>query len=86
MSELSLKKPRRLTSLELSAPARGALRRIKKSTGMSFTFAVERGLQLLERSVVIGEPMPDADRAKLGLTPGDFAARGVRRNRKGVGK
>jgi uracil-DNA glycosylase len=34
----------------------------------------------------IGEPVTQADRARLGLTPGDFDARGVRRNRKGVGK
>lgn len=72
--------------MELSSPARGALRRIKKHTGMTYTFAVERALELLAHRLDIPEPMPDADRAKLGLSPGDFDARGVRRNRKGVGK
>ena len=70
MSETTLQKtPRRLTSLELSAPARGALRRIKRSTGMTFTYAVERGLTLLEKSLVIGEPMPNAARQAVGLSP-----------------
>lgn len=48
---------RKLTSLELSAPARGALRRLKARQGMSFTHAVERGVLLLE-SQLLPEPMP----------------------------
>ena len=68
MTNTSPPKPqRKLTSLELSAPARGALRRFKHLHGISFTYAVERGLALLEKEFTIGEPMPPADRAKLGL-------------------
>ena len=71
MHEPSLPKPqRKLTSLELSAPARGALRRLKRDLGMSFTHAVERGLVLLEQAHIIGDPMPAAARAAVGLTPG----------------
>ena len=70
MNEPSLPKPqRKLTSLELSAPARGALRRLKRTLGMSFTYAVERGLVLLEHAATIGEPMPPAARQAIGLAP-----------------
>jgi hypothetical protein len=49
MSEATLKKSRRKqTSLELSAPARGALRRIKSRHGVNFTAAIERGVVMLE--------------------------------------
>ena len=52
MTPTTDKKPtRKLTSLELSAPARGALRRIKKNHGMNFTAAVERGVTLLESNL-----------------------------------
>lgn len=48
MNNPTTKPTRKLTSLELSAPARGALRRIKTKHGMNFTAAVERGVILLE--------------------------------------
>lgn len=64
----TLKPSRKLTALELSAPARGALRRLKRARGMTFTHAVETALSLLERSIVL-DPLDDADRAKLGLKP-----------------
>lgn len=71
MNEPTLPKPqRKLTSLELSAPARGALRRLKHNRGMSFTHAVETAVSLLEKSLAIGEPMAARDRAKLGLKKG----------------
>ena len=57
------KPPRKLTSLELSAPARGALRRLKTRHGMSFTHSVERGVLALEHS--IGEPMTIETAASL---------------------
>lgn len=69
MHNASPTKPRRkLTNLELSAPARGALRRLKRERGMSFTYAVETALSLLERAVVL-DPLDDAARAGLGLKP-----------------
>jgi hypothetical protein len=37
-----------LTSLELSAPTRGALCRIKAEHGISFTAAISRGVAMLE--------------------------------------
>ncbi len=49
VSDIPLKKPRRkLTSLELSAPARGTLCRIKRKHGINKTNAIERGLVMLE--------------------------------------
>ena len=49
MKKTPTKKPRNgQTSLELSPVARGALRRIKKSNGITFTRAIERGVMLLE--------------------------------------
>ena len=49
MSETLTKKPRRkLTSLELPAPARGALRRIKQVHGINHTAAISRGVIELE--------------------------------------
>ncbi len=45
------KTTRKLTSLELSAPARGTLRRIKKNHSIPFTRSIERGLSLLEKSL-----------------------------------
>lgn len=49
MPENSTKKPtRKLTVLELSATARGALRRFKKEKGWSHKFAIETALVLLE--------------------------------------
>lgn len=69
MHNASPTKPRRkLTNLELSAPARGALRRLKRERGMSFTYAVETAISLLERAVVL-DPLSDKDRAGLGLKP-----------------
>ena len=44
-------KPRKQTSLELSAPVRGALRRLKKQHGYTIRFAIERGVALLEQSL-----------------------------------
>ena len=70
MNEPTQKPQRRLTSLELSAPARGALRRLKAALGMTFTHAVERGVLLLEADMGIGEVRTAADRAKLGLATG----------------
>lgn len=50
MSNTLTKKPqRKQTNLELSAPARGALRRLKTRHGVTKTFAVERGLVMLEQ-------------------------------------
>ena len=69
MEPTTLKPQRKLTSLELSAPARGALRRLKARHGMSFTHAVQRGLSLLEDAFTIGEPRPAAERVALGLNP-----------------
>lgn len=63
------KTPRRLTSLELSAPARGALRRLKRAHGMSYTHTVERGISLVEKCLELGEPMPNAARQAVGLSP-----------------
>lgn len=75
-----VKTQRRLTALELSAPARGALRRLKRDLGMSFTHAVERGLVLLEKGIVLGQERAlqtdlaatptDAERKRLGLPTG----------------
>ena len=70
MNEPLPKPQRKLTSLELSAPARGALRRLKTRHGMSFTHAVQRGLLLLEEAFTLGEAMPAGDRQGLGLTTG----------------
>lgn len=65
MGNTTLQKPqRKLTSLELSAPARGALRRLKSRHGMSFTRAVERGVMLLE-SQLLPEPVPIETAASL---------------------
>lgn len=70
MNEPTQKPQRRLTSLELSAPARGALRRLKAALGMSFTHAVERGVMLLEADMGIGEPLTHAERVARGLSTG----------------
>lgn len=67
MNEPTTKPRRKLTSLELSAPARGALRRIKRAAKISYTGAIERGLVLLEKSLVIGEPMLPPERTALAL-------------------
>lgn len=56
MNEPTQKPQRRLTSLELSAPARGALRRLKNRHGMSFTHAIQRGLSLLEATFTTPPP------------------------------
>lgn len=74
---LPTKPQRKLTSLELSAPARGALRRLKRERGMSFTYAVETALSLLERAVAL-DPLSDTDRAGLNLKP----AASVKANRR----
>ena len=67
MTNTSPPKPqRKLTSLELSGPPRGALRRLKTRHGMSFTHSVERGVRELETSL-LPEPRTDAERAELGL-------------------
>ena len=71
MNEPTPTKPRRkLTNLALSAPARGALRRLKAALGMSFTRAVERGVMLLEADMGIGEPLTPAERVARGLSTG----------------
>ena len=81
MNEPTLPKPRRkLTALELSAPARGALRRLKSRFGMSFTHAVERGLALLDTHHQLPEPLTPAERTALGLSP---APRNLNRKRAG---
>lgn len=74
MEAITPKPQRKLTSLELSAPARGALRRLKRQHGMSFTHAVERGLKLIEKVLVIGDQMPAAARKAVGLSPLPVAA------------
>ncbi len=52
MSDTTSKKPTRAqTSLVLSAPVRGVLRRLKKSHGYTKRFAIERGVILLEQSL-----------------------------------
>ncbi|MDD5139407.1 MAG: hypothetical protein PHY43_03985 [Verrucomicrobiales bacterium] len=52
MPKTKLKKSRRKqTSLELSAPARCALRRIKANHGIFFTAAIERGVVALENGL-----------------------------------
>ena len=52
MSNSTTEKPRRkLTTMELSDPVRGALRRIKKLHGITQTAAVERGVTLLETNL-----------------------------------
>ena len=49
MATATTKKPQRIqTSLELSAPARGALRRIKTKFGLTSKAAIHRGIELLE--------------------------------------
>ena len=48
MSNTPQKPKRKLTSLELPAPARGALRRIKQIHGMNHTAAITRGVLELE--------------------------------------
>ncbi len=69
-----LKPQRRLTSLELSAPARGALRRLKSRLGMSYTHSVERAV-LLFAEAHLPEPMLPGERAELGLAPNPPANR-----------
>ncbi len=49
MSATTQKITRKLTSLELSAPARGALRRLSKLQGWTKTKTVETALLQLER-------------------------------------
>lgn len=56
MNEPLPKPQRKLTSLELSAPARGTLRRLKRDLGMSFTHCVERGLLMLESDLLPPAP------------------------------
>ncbi len=52
MSDTTTKKPqRKLTSLELSAPARGALRRIKSRHGVNHTHAIVAGIFLYEEQL-----------------------------------
>ncbi len=52
MPDSITKKPqRKQTSLELSAPVRGALRRLKSKHGYTKRFAIERGVLMLETSL-----------------------------------
>lgn len=54
MNEPATQKPKRkLTSLELSAPARASLKRIK-SRGISKKAAVEQGIALFEAKLIGG--------------------------------
>ena len=55
MSNPTKPKPRNQTSLELSAPVRGALRRLKKQHGYTIRFAIERGVTLLEQSLTTNQ-------------------------------
>jgi hypothetical protein len=49
MALATTKKPQRTqTSLVLSVPARGALRRIKTKHGITMKSAIHRGIELLE--------------------------------------
>ena len=74
--------------MELSAPARAALLRLKADFGMSFTHAVERAVLRFADSNPF-EPMPDADRASLGLKPAGASRpnskRGTRNAERGNG-
>lgn len=50
MTKPSSKPPKRkLTSLELSDSARGALRRIKSKHGLPFTVSIQKGVAMLEK-------------------------------------
>ena len=52
MSDKQAKKPsRKLTALELSQPARGALKRIAKAKGWTLTRAVEMSLFTFESNM-----------------------------------
>jgi hypothetical protein len=51
MSNKSPKKPRKLSNFELSLECLKTLRNLKRHSGMSGKFAVERGIALLESSL-----------------------------------